>query len=487
MEGFDYFSAEDAESLNVKNSELRELVKSLVADDTGNTDYAQNQGGAALVPQSLEGTLALLTWQDKHLKFQKDIGITKAFSTVEEYTVQDGYGQEEVFVDQLENPDEDDAELFRGTMKVKFLRALWRVGDVLSYTKTITDPYALQIQAATYRLMRGLENALYFGNEEIIPQEIHGLEAELRKNATADHIIDMRGNPLTQTAIKQAIELIAVNFGTPSKMYLSPSMMTGINDILGVPSTQRIIQGNNVNAVRLGNKVTGFDSDFGDFDFVPNIFLNWESRTVPMIRNPANRREMIEGATSAKAPNAPTITAAIVADTTALFTGGVTAPGIRYRVSAINQYGKSIATPATAAVAPTSGDRVDLTITPAGTGNAALGFEIYRETNVGTNKYRLIARIKREATPTTVYQDRNQYIPGTGKSFLCDLTAMGDMRSAVIAQLAPIHKVQYAKTDPSLRGTVNHYVGVKWYAPNKMVQFINVGVGKPQSSPLLDV
>ena len=65
------------------------LQKALEAQQ-GITDIANLQSVGALQPQSLEGTLALLTHSEKHLTLWRDIPKGNAFSTLEEYSVQTG-------------------------------------------------------------------------------------------------------------------------------------------------------------------------------------------------------------------------------------------------------------------------------------------------------------------------------------------------------------------------------------------------------------
>lgn len=481
-----YFSA-DTElgvgALAKSGAQLQELVKAMTAQE-GVTDYVTLQNGGALMPQSLEMTYASLSYGMEQFKFQKDIGITKAYSTVEEYSLLDGWGSEGTSVDQMENPEEDDPELFKDWSKIKFFRSMWRVGDVLGEVKTITDPYALNIQAAIYRLMRGLERQLFFGDEGIISQEIMGIEASIVKNATADHIIDMRGNPLSQEVMRQAAELISDNFGTPSKMYVSNSTLSSLGDIMGNKDFQRIIQNQGSTGISLGNPIEGFKSNFGNFPFIADVFLNWETMTVPKIKNPANPRQLIEGATSAKAPAMPSLALAAVADADTLH--GALTVGVRFRVAAVNRFGKSVACAASAQIALTAGQSYELTITDGAGSNATAAYEIYRETGENTQVYRLIKRVK-TAGATTVYLDANDDLPGTAKSFLMDLTSVGEMRSIAISQLSPIHKLEYARNSPARWGTCNWYLGTKVYGPGKMVMFKNIGVGKAQSSPLLDV
>ena len=473
-------------------AETADLVKALQAQE-GITDIAQLQGGGALQPQSLETQLAMLTFQEKHIKFFKDIGIQKAFSTLEEYSVQDGYGSEGGFVGQLENPEEDDAEFRRQFAVVKYIRTLWRVGDVLQYARTITDAEVVQVQAAMMRALRATERTLFFGDTDLIPQSFDGLYKAIKDGATVDHIIDLRGATLTEAIFKQAAELISTNYGTPTKCYVSNSVQTTIDNILvGTNSAQRFLQ-NTIGSggINIGHKVPGMHTSFGDFNFEPDIFINPESQGVPKIKDPSNPGQFIEGATSNKAPATPTFTATPVAPTLSdsLFaasgSGGAINGNYKYRVVAVNQYGKSAAATVQNATVAVAGG-VDLAITSGGGSYAPTSYEIYRETTPGSGVIVLMKAVKFTGSPMTV-RDLNADLPGTSIAFLVDNTTVGEMRTMALSQLAPIHKQEYAKIGPYRWGTVNFYAVPKWYAPLRFVAFKNVGVQKLIRNPLIDM
>lgn len=469
-------------------TETSDLVKALQAQE-GITDVAALQGGGALQPQSLETQLAMLTFQEKNLKLFKDIGIQKAFSTLEEYSIQDGYGAEGGFVGQLENPDEDDADIRRQFAVVKYIRTLWRVGDVLQYARTITDAEVLNVQAAMMRALRVTEKTLFFGDSNLVPQSFDGLYKTITTNATTDHVIDLRGSNLSETVLKQAAELIAANYGTPSKMYCSLSTQTTLDLLLSTDAKQRMVQ-NDVSGINLGHRVPGMQTSFGDFKFEPDIFINPESQGVPKIKDPSNPGQFIEGATAAKAPATPTFTHSAQTGVTgslwaASGSGGAIAGAYNYRVVAINQYGKSAAAAAQSETVAAGGS-ITLAITSGGGSYAPTAYEIYRETVPGSGVILYLTTVKATGSPMN-FVDKNENLSGTSVAFLVDNTTVGEMRTMALAQLAPIHKQEYAKIGPYRWGTVNFYAVPKWYAPLRFVAFKNVGVSKIIRNPLLDM
>jgi hypothetical protein len=486
------FDNHDTEHYGESGTDVKNLIKALQAQE-GVTDIADLQDGGALQVQSLETQLAMLTFQEKHLKFYKDIGVVKAYSTLEEYSTQDGYGTEGGFVGQLENPEEDDADINREFAVVKYIRGLWRVSDVLGFTKTISNAEVIQVQAAMMRTLRTLERTLFFGDSDKIPQSFDGLERTILTKGSSYQVIDLRGAQITEANMKLAAEIISSNYGTPTTMYNSLSVQTTIDQILGNTTNQRLnieqLGGNGKMA--LGSSVSEMRTAFGNFEIKPDIFINPESQGVPTIKNPANKSAIIEGATSTKAPATPTFSIAVNAPTVAgskwktSGDGGAIAGAYKYRVAAINQYGKSAAAVAQTSTVAANG-ALTLSITPGAGAYAATAYEIYRETAPGSGIIKLLTIVKADASPKT-HQDLNDDLSGTSKSFLVDNTTLGDLRTMALSQLAPMHKVNYAKIGPYRWGTVNMYAVPKWYSPQRFVLFKNVGVQALVRNTVIDL
>lgn len=473
------------------SKDVKDLIKALQAQE-GTTDIADLEGGGALQPQSLETQLAMLTFQEKHLRLFKDIGVQKAFSTLEEYSVQDGYGTEGGFVGQLENPEEDDADLKREFAVVKYIRGLWRVSDVLQYSRTITDAEVVQVQASMMRTLRTLERTLFFGDSALIPQSFDGLEKTIVDKGDSFQVIDLRGGTISEANMKQGAEIISANYGTPTDMYTSLSVQTTIDQIMGNATNQRlnIEQLGGDGKMALGSSVSEMRTAFGNFNLKPDIFINPEAQGVPVIKNSSG--SLVEGATSTKAPAMPTIvaTASGSSATGSLWaasgSGGAIAGAYAYRVAAINQYGKSTASVANSDTS-VAGESINVVITPGAGAYAATAYEIYRETTPGSGIMKLMKTVADSGSATTTHEDLNADLPGTSKSFLIDNTTVGELRTMILSQLAPMHKVEYAKIGPYRWGTVNMYAVPKWYAPKRFVLYKNIGVQKLIKNSVIDL
>jgi len=473
--------------------EVEQLVKALQAHE-GETDIADLQAGGALQMQSLETNLALLTFAEKHLKFFKDIGITKAFSTLEEFSIQDGYGSEGGFVGQMENPEEGDPDFRRSYAIMKYIRTLWKTSDVLPLTKTITSAEVKNVQAAIMRALRVTENKLFTGDSTMVTQEFDGAFYTVENNGSDNHVFDLRGLTMTEANMRDGAQLIADNFGVATDMYNSTGVQTSIDQLIGItPGTARINQevvSTGSGLIALGHTAVKMRTAFGEFNFKPDIFLNVEGKGVTKIKDPAAPAVLIEGATSTKAPALPTAVSILDAPGVASSLWAATGSGgriegeYRHRVVARNQYGSSQASLATTArdVAATGG--ITINITPGAGAYAAQCYDIFSEATPASGVY--LYQITVTAGAAT-YQDINDDLPGTSKSLLVDNTTNGELRTMALSQLAPIHKVEYAKIGPYRWGTVNFYIVPKWYAPLRMIEYKNVGVGTVSRSGLLDL
>lgn len=468
--------------------DVASLLKAMQAQQSI-TDIAQLQSVGALQPQSLEGQLALLTAQEKHLTLWRDIPKGTAYSTLEEYTVQIGYGNEGSWSQQMEAALESDPLLKRKFAETKFLRAMWKVSDVSTLVSTIKDTEVIAKQAAILRLLRIMNSTLYAGDSEMIPEAIDGFEKTILGNGSSDHSIDARGIAPTQQKWRDLAELIFANQGNPNGagLYVSPGGMTTIDETLdqvGSGSAQRFLQGTvgSDGALSLGSSIKRIHTSFGTILPKVDLYLatNYEARTVPKAPDPANPENFIEAPTSVRAPLVPALAVAVNAPTVAnslWAASGMRQAGLYgYRVAAGNRFGLSAASAVKTATVAANG-ALTLTITPQPSQFPATYFEIYSENASGDGTYWYVTRVKANGSTAVTYQDLNKYIPGTARMFLLDLSISGEYRTVNWAQLAPVHSQELAKINPYRWGLINLYGAMKYYAPKRFAMIYNVPVG----------
>jgi hypothetical protein len=485
-------------SIDSKNS-IAELAKALLAP--GSVSDMYTAPGGSLTMQSLEGMLANLTLSASDFTFWQDINKIKAFSTVEEYDQQIGLGiSDGGFVGQMENPEFQDADFLKQIAIVKFMSEGWKVADVQEATQTIIDVRTRQQRSAMNRLLRNLDRSFYNGNSLWIPESIDGLSKTIAATSS-QQVFDMRGGNVTMATFNLAGQLITEGNGHAenSKIYVSPAgvqnLSTIIESTLSVNNNFKVIPSGNAN-ITIGGKITEIMTNYGAMKprMDKILGLEFEAQGVPQYYNNTSST-WVEGATSEKAPSVPTIAVATVGATVAgsLWTStGVRPSGAtyRFRVSARNKYGRSIACALVAAngnVATAGSIAITITPNPNDAGDKIpTCFVIYSEQVAGSGIFRYMDTIAASTVnplAAVVYTDLNAYIPGTARMYVIDQTTAGEDRVLAYSQLLPIHNTDLAKLGRYSQGLINLYGAMKYYKPQVLVEIRNIGV--TQSNPNL--
>lgn len=479
-------------------AEFDELRKALLAP--GSVDDLYNAPGGQLTQQSLEGMLANLTLNENDFTLWKDINKAKAFSTVEEYDQQIGLGiSDGGFVNQMENPEFADIDVAKQIAIVKYMSEGWKVADVSENIKTIIPIRARQQQGAMLRLLRNLNRAFYNGNSKWIPESIDGLAVTIAA-AGSDQVFDARGNALSMAMFNTAGQLITEGNGhvENANVYASPA---------GIGALASIIEGD-ANTTNYRKWITSGQKDIvigGEIDGIRTLYgkmtprldkilgLEFENQGVPVYFN-QNTKTWIEGATSDKAPSKPTVTLAVNATATGtpyFSVSGVRPSGtkLRYRVSARNKYGRSVASAVVeSASAVAAGGSVTLTITPNqfdSGDKTPTCFVIYGEKVYNSGDFKYLDTIEVDSSNpfnNKTYEDTNKYIPGTARMYILDQTTVGEQRVLAYAQLLPIHNTDLAKLGRFSQGLINLYGTMKYYKPNVLVEIRNIGVTQVNSN-----
>lgn len=469
---------------------IRELLKSMEANE-GISDVAALQGASALQPQSLDGSVVSLLFDESYFKILNRIPRDTVYSTLVEYTQRTSYGRfnRGGFMGQAENPRQADPNFKRRVVDIKFLRELWSVSSVLAASRTITNAEVEAVDAATLRLMETAETAYFFGDSSVIPEEWDGLLATVQQQGTSDQIIDLRGAGFTERILKDSCKGIAQRTGLANDMYVSYNVQNQIDNILG-SDQQRYMQNDGSLTYDLGYIIPGFRATFaksGRVTFVPDIFLNEEEEGVPTVQDASGN--VVEGSTSDLAPSVPGVGLTPIVSgslnpgedsqwsATGVAPGGVS---YDYRVASVSRHGASKASVIVQATPPTGG-AMDIEITDNSVANFADGFIIYRIVKTGAQAglIRKMIRISKGAGAVTTHRDLNDDLPGTSTSFLGDFNsrgADGPMRTTRIRELTPFHKTRYSTIGPFFWGATNWYATPIFDAPQKFVIFKNVGI-----------
>jgi hypothetical protein len=446
-------------------AELTELNKALGTGEVGDA-YGDFNDMSALRPQSLEGTLKVVTATLEQVKFWKRIGKKQAFNTVEEFNVLDSYGGDSSpFFVEGGLPNEEDSNYLRQAQYVKFLGTTRVITHPATLVRnTVGDIVARESTNGTNWLVMQLERALYFADSNLDPLAFDGVIAQVinfvkGKSYENQHVIDMKGEPLNEDTLEDIATIIADNFGRGKlELHLTNQVNKDLSKILmGADGRQRLTMSGTPADVMLGAPVGGYKANTGTIEFVNNVFLKPQA-TVP--------------AKSAKgAPAIPTLD-----ETTPIAASGtgntLKAGTYYYFVTAKNSAGES-AVVATDAQAVTDGQKVTIKINRVVSDPVAITYKVYRGVSEDSAKALFLTEVKDAGTGTTQsLVDDGTCIPGSHTAILMD----NDPENVLtFKQLAPLMKLPLARISASERFMILLYGMVQVYNPRRIVVLKNIG------------
>lgn len=441
--------------------EIDELRKALYAGSDVNNPGTAAGEGFPLRTESLESTLKNLTFEMDEIKLFKSIPKVTATNTVEEFNRLISYGGGGTrrynlgWMPEGDLPEEEDSTYQRVPVLIKFLGITGRVTHVANVIKPAHgNVIAMETMNKTMELLKMLENALFFGDSTMIPEQIDGLE-KLITDGAPENVIDLRGASLTEGILNDILLRIRDNFGRATDAYFSTGAFSDLAKEVYTRQRFGVAPAPGV----LGAQVNAFQGQNGKVNLHDHVFIH------------AGQTALAAGfGNTSKRPLAPTITVAPVAGAagTSKFITADAGTYI-YQVVACNRYGYS--TPVTsAAVAVVAGDGVTFTVSDGGQGTAF--YEIYRSTKGGAaSTATKMVQVAKAAGATQVITDLNFDIPGTTKGFVLQQ----DAQSLSWSQLLPLTRIPLAVIDTSIRWSQVLYGAIKMYAPAKNVVIKNIG------------
>lgn len=450
-------------------TDIIELNKAL----TAGYDVVNQVDGSALRVESLENSLKILTYRQQALKLWQQILKLPAFSTVEEFNQLTQWAPFGVGVALPEGvlPEEENAQYIRQTTKMKYFGTTRVITHQMSLVKTAHgDIFAQENEAGILHLLRGIESALFFGDASLAPPNKEGVEFDgLDILIDSDNVIDLEGQPFTESDIETGSLIISDNWGEPSNLFMSSRAKSDL--------TKQFYPRERINMPAPRGGVIGFNFDSFSTD-AANIAVQGHQFLQKAPLTPT-------AATDAGAPPAPaTVAGALNATGNGDFAKSG-AGDYSYEVCAGNRLGLSAKTVIAAAVSLADvTDQIDLTITNSGSPGDLEYFAIFR-TRADGSDHRLIAKIPAAdigGGQDTVFNDLNPIMSGYSKGYMLDMSPQ------VIAfkQLAPLMKMDLARIAPSYRWMILLYGALQLYAPKKAVRYINVGEVGPAISTLAE-
>jgi hypothetical protein len=468
-------------------AELDELIKAMSAGSiTGReTTGLTTASGAPLKTESLETTLKVLTSTERDIVFWKMIPKLAAYNTVEEYNVLSSYGADGgAFTNEGELPESADSVYIRKSQFVKFMGVTREVTHPMQLVSTMVgNMIQRQVQEGTQHLLRQVNQSLFYGNADIVPQQFNGMFKQqfdgfggtLDAYQDSEVVVDLRGKALSDAAIEDAANGVNLNFGFADKLIASPTVFNSYvkrfhERKLIQPNTQQVSNG------IMGQKVVKVVTQFGDIDIVDDKFAR--KGTMSRLINSSG----VVKAPADIVPDGSAPIAAVSADTLNRFTGFT--GDYFYAVAAKNRYGEGkLVALSNSAVTVGSGESVDLKFADGGGAYPATGYIIYRSVKTpgtaiaATPLYPIIEvgvagkAAGYDGAAAGLVRDRNRKIANTEDAIMLEHSE----QVYSFKQLSPLSKMDLATLSPSTRFMILLYGTPILYAPKKTVKIINIG------------
>jgi hypothetical protein len=477
---------------------IYELAKAMSAGDTtGQGLIGTLTSGAALKTESLDPMLKILTSQDKHIVLHKILPKQNAYNTVEEYNQLVDYGLNiGIFNKEGETPQFTDSIYRRESVLIKYTGVSGEVTHPFTLVRLgsgVGDALAQEVKNKTQFLIRALNKAYPVSDSRLISDEFDGIfkqhyagvtgaalpsAANLTKYYADSSVIDARGYILSDKMVEDAAHgVVNDNFGMVSSIIGPPIVFS--NYVSQFHESKRIIvgQAGGVEGATMGQSVNDIMTQFGKIGVISDIFFDYKTS-----------KKYNEAATSAKAPAAPIAGGALtnaVTDTNTSFTDS--AGNYWYGVVAKNRYGESAMTLFDTAVqAVQATEAVDVTFSQVDGAYAAECFVIYRTEKspaaYTTAKFYPIITVS-VAELGTGYdgaaqgsvRDKNRNIANTHSVIVLD----NSLDVWALKQLAPIMRMDLARTSPSFRFMILAYLTMVLFAPKKIARIVNIGSAVP--------
>lgn len=447
------------------------------------TSPATQSGGGALRVESLDATLKIVSFMMKNIVFYNEIPKSKAYNTVEEYNMLTKYaGRGGFFISEGGLPRTEDSAYQRKAQFVKFMGTTREVTHPMLLVRPAHgNVVALETRNGAMYMLGKTEDSLFNAQSATIPVAFDGLNTQLQQGyadtsagdpnyltiPSTEHIMDLRGQPVTESVFQEAARILLDNYYYPTHCYLP---------ILAHSDFDKTFYSKGRYSIPVGQDATvGFNSDKvktsgGIINLRPDVFLRMNQQPPAVADN-------------ALAPTAPA-TATVATQAVSTSRGFLSAEfgTYAYVVTAVSANGESVGTAGSgnAVVAAAGSAEVLLTIARGvQSGNdITTGYRIYRtrlEDGAPGTKFYLVAEIA-SAGPVTTYKDGNEFLPGYGTAYI----GQNDETVLTLRELSPMLKFPLATIASSIRWMQLYYNTPIVFRPRGWITIKNIGrVGIP--------
>jgi hypothetical protein len=479
------------------NGTPNEILKAMVAgNETGRELNNQISGFQSLKPESLDPVLKQLEYTMKQIVLWNMIPKKSVFNTVHEFNQQVNYSTVNAhFMAEGDRPENGDSQYRRKSVLTKYIGLGGKLTLQAELVKHMDgkDPYTREVENKLLALVKDIDLNLseadssknptafdgFFRNHMLGINEIYstsvGTAEQVYDNYWNDPaIINANGKSLRETQVQDASHAIVNDrFGEATTIITNPVVLKDFNTRMY--EKQRILLGTGANTgLTAGQSVNQIASQFGMLDLKSDVFFD---RRQPIAYNRA--------ATSAKAPNVPTVGGApnaAITDTKNKFETAH-AGTYYYVVTAKNAYGESapyVINTSGQVVAAT--ESVDLQFVNGAGNYPATSFMVYRTTKTPadrlTAKYHPLFELSVaelaagfDGAAATKVRDRNRQIAGTHSAIVM---APSDMLWEYI-QLMPTSKIEFALVSLAKEFAVVNFGALALYMPGKISVIRNIG------------
>jgi hypothetical protein len=457
-------------------NKIEDLVKAL---ELGS--YAGSPGslvqGSALQVEDVSPVMHNVTFQDKHIKLQKEVKVEKSKGQLVQFNRQLSYG---IFGGSAQHEgqvgSEETSDFVRAVVPMAYYSHIRRVTLAANMAETQDGVKAEDREAQSgakkiagdveFDIFRGkgdFSNAGVFdGNPLAFPDRMPnmvGLDAQVRisdsQTNTQDLMFDAFGSNLsviiagggvlTQSMIEDAWVRGLMNMGSADKLYIDPLVLSAYskNSYAG---KERIVLGNSASEPTTGADIGKQAVSGGVVTLEASRFLSAQTK---------------QKRTRNGAPGTPSISSVTPQAGSTSFLAGAT---YTYYITAENEIGESAPSAAVTSASLTAGQQIQVTCA-VGSGTVRF-FNVFRSASGGAaSTAKLVGRVAYKGA-SVQFLDLNNRLPGGITGFLVEKDTM------VLKELASYSRLKLAVVDLS--------------QPEAHFRFLCLAVLEPRKNVLID-
>jgi len=467
INGFGLGSLQDVQSIN---KALEGVGGNGISAGYGFQGPTDQTGGGALRVESLDSSLKVITFTDKHINFWKDIPKSPAYSTVEEYNQLTTYGtQTGGFVSEGELPYATQSDYVRKAALVKFVGTTRSVSHPMTLVRTmVPDVIAQENSNGIMWMLRQIENGLFWGRSK--GRVASGSNTEYVEWDGMDQLVgntyDLRNTTFSTTpfttVVNDLAQTVVDNFGFPTDIYLPFQVLAKINEEFAGTAAQRVILPTASGNTQVNINIDGLMTQAGRVNLKPTFFLQ-KTRVAPSASALLKSDEM------------PLGSVVVTASAQTLVAGGVAPAAGDYASSFTlrNKYGETISKVCAGGTVTLSGSNT-LKFTTAnivGTANTAQFMDVFvTQVNDAAGVQYWVESFALAEVADTDYFWSGLRLPNTSTAFIGQNTP--DVLT--FRQLAPLVKMDLATIAPAYKWMILLYGVPVIFAPLKWTKITNI-------------